>query len=139
MTHQLYQAVFEQPKAQPILKKSTKLFIIVLRPIQKHSLIVLSILLLIFYSLYLYRIVLLNLNVLCYLLLLQIQKMILQKNCSYPTIKVNMFLPLATSSSESIGAPCALERPRQARPIVVARVKGMANQVKPPEIKPQTP
>ena len=50
-----------------------------------------------------------------------------------------LYQPLATSSSVSIGNPWAEESPRYASPIVVARVKGIANQVRPPEMKPQTP
>jgi hypothetical protein len=40
---------------------------------------------------------------------------------------------------EGRAQPCEEERPRYARPMVVARVKGMANQVRPPRMNPQTP
>jgi len=50
-----------------------------------------------------------------------------------------IILPLVTSSSDSIGNPWADDSPRYAKPIVVARVKGIANQVNPPNMNPQTP
>ena len=60
---------------------------------------------------------------------------------SYSFIKCTMsiILPLVTSSSDSIGNPWADDSPRYAKPIVVARVKGIANQVNPPNMNPQTP
>ena len=47
--------------------------------------------------------------------------------------------PRETSESESKGAPWALLNPRYANPMVVAKENGIANQVKPPVMKPQTP
>lgn len=60
-------------------------------------------------------------------------------SCSFIKFTMIIILPLVTSSSDSIGNPWADDSPRYAKPIVVARVKGIANQVNPPNMNPQTP
>ncbi len=54
-------------------------------------------------------------------------------------IKTKTTFMIGSVRKEVRAQPCEEERPRYARPMVVARVKGMANQVRPPRMNPQTP